>query len=213
MRGKFITVEGTEGVGKTTNIQFIQQWLRDNDLPFVATREPGGTPLAEEIREMLLSPREESVAETAELLMMFASRAQHIDRVIEPTLASGQWLLCDRFTDATYAYQGGGRGMDRQMILQLEKLVQQSLTPDLTLILDLPIEEGLKRARDRSAPDRFESEKLAFFENVRAAYLERASNDPQRCKVIDASGTIEMVQAQIAEELSAFYGAVQEGSL
>ena len=166
MRGKFITVEGTEGVGKTTNMQFIQQWMDAKKLSYVTTREPGGTPFAEEIRELLLTPREEVVSDAAELLLVFAARAQHLSQVIEPVLREGAWVLCDRFTDATYAYQGGGRNMRSDMIEGLELLVQGSLRPDLTIILDIPVELGLQRASERSEPDRFEQEKIEFFEKV-----------------------------------------------
>ena len=159
MRGKFITIEGTEGVGKTTNIQFIQDWLKSKQLAYICTREPGGTPMAEQIRELLLAPREELVCDTAELLLMFAGRAQHLNQVIEPSLAEGAWVLCDRFTDATYAYQGAGRNMRSDLIAELELIVQGSLRPDLTLILDIPVEIGLQRANERSEPDRFEREK------------------------------------------------------
>ena len=204
MRGKFITLEGSEGVGKTTNMAFIQQWLTDRQIDFVVTREPGGTPLAEDIRNLLLTPRDEAVDETAELLLMFAARSQHIAQVIEPALAAGKWVLCDRFTDATYAYQGGGRGQSTEHIAQLEQLVQGELRPDLTLLLDLPVEEGLQRARKRSDPDRFESERLQFFVRVREAYLERARRQPERCRVIDASRPLEQVQNQVGSALEAF---------
>ena len=204
MRGKFITLEGTEGVGKTTNMRFVQQWLQQRDIEFVTTREPGGTPLAEDIRNLLLTPRDEAVDATAELLLMFASRAQHIAQVIKPALSAGKWVLCDRFTDATYAYQGGGRGEDAGRIAQLEQLVQGSLRPDLTLILDLSVEEGLRRAHNRSEADRFERERSDFFEKVRAAYRELAGNNPERCKLIDASLLLTQVQQQIAAELLAF---------
>ena len=187
MRGKFITIEGTEGVGKTTNIEFIQTWLEEKNLPFACTREPGGTPLAEQIRGLLLAPREEVVSNTAELLLMFAGRAQHLHQVIEPVLTEGAWILCDRFTDATYAYQGAGRNMRTDLIAELEVLVQGSLRPDLTLILDIPVELGLKRATERSEPDRFEREQVEFFERVRQGYLAIAAADPDRCVVIDAS--------------------------
>ncbi|UTW45752.1 dTMP kinase [bacterium SCSIO 12696] len=209
--GRFITVEGTEGVGKTTNMAFIQQWLQSNNLPFITTREPGGTPLAEDVRSLLLSPRQESVDETAELLLMFAARAQHIARVIKPALAAGQWVLCDRFTDATYAYQGGGRGQPLEKIAQLETLVQGQLHPDLTLILDLSVEEGLRRAHNRSAPDRFEQEKQQFFANVRAMYLQRAEQQPQRCKVIDASESLPQVQDRIGAVLNQFLASHSHG--
>ncbi len=199
-RGKFLTVEGTEGVGKTTNITFIKNWLQGNGIDFVATREPGGTPLAEELRELLLKPRTEKVHETAELLMVFAARAQHLAQVIEPALARGQWVLCDRFTDATYAYQGGGRQMDVNTIATLENLVQKSLRPDAVFLLDIPVQLGLERARGRGELDRFEQEDIAFFERVRTAYLNRARQD-RRYRVIDASQTLEQVQAALAREL------------
>ena len=204
MRGKFITIEGTEGVGKTTNIAFIKQWLDDNGISFINTREPGGTPLAEEIRQVLLSNRDEKVCSKAELLMMFAGRAQHIDQVIEPQLALGNWVLCDRFTDATYAYQGAGREMGDDLIKDLETMVQGDMRPDLTLILDVPVELGLERAGKRSEPDRFELEKTDFFNRVRQAYLSMATNNPQRYKIIDASQTLEHVQLQIADTLNSF---------
>ena len=204
MRGKFITIEGTEGVGKTTNITFIKQWLDDNGISFINTREPGGTPLAEEIRQVLLSNRDEKVCSKAELLMMFAGRAQHIDQVIEPQLAQGNWVLCDRFTDATYAYQGAGREMGDDLIKDLETMVQGDMRPDLTLILDVPVELGLERAGKRSEPDLFELEKTDFFNRVRHAYLSMATNNPQRYKIIDASQALEHVQLQIADTLNSF---------
>ena len=204
MRGKFITIEGTEGVGKTTNIAFIKQWLDDNGISFINTREPGGTPLAEEIRQVLLSNRDEKVCSKAELLMMFAGRAQHIDQVIEPQLAQGNWVLCDRFTDATYAYQGAGREMGDDLIQSLETMVQGDMRPDLTLVLDVSVELGLERAGKRSEPDRFELEKTDFFNRVRQAYLSMANNNPQRYKIIDASQTLEHVQLQIADTLKSF---------
>ena len=204
MRGRFITIEGTEGVGKTTNIAFIKQWLDDNKISFVSTREPGGTPLAEEIRQLLLSNREEQVCSKAELLMMFAGRAQHIDKVIEPELDKGHWVLCDRFTDATYAYQGAGREMGDELIASLETMVQGSMRPDLTLLLDIPVELGLERAGKRSQPDRFELEKTDFFNRVRQAYLTMAKNNPLRYKIIDASQALEDVQQQISNTLNNF---------
>ena len=205
MRGKFITIEGTEGVGKTTNMAFIEGWLEARKLPYISTREPGGTPLAEQVRELLLAPRAELVCSASELLLMFAGRAQHIDQVIEPALAEGRWILCDRFTDATYAYQGAGRKMGSDLIAKLEILVQGSLRPDLTLILDIPVDIGLKRASARSDPDRFELEQVEFFERVRRGYLGIAEQDPDRCKLIDASQSLEQVQSQIANVLETFY--------
>ena len=209
MRGKFITIEGTEGVGKTTNIQFIQDWLLAKNLTFVATREPGGTPLAEQIRELLLVPRDELVCNTAELLLMFAGRAQHINQVIEPNLNQGAWVLCDRFTDATYAYQGAGRDMSDNLIAELETIVQGNLRPDLTLILDIPVELGLQRANERSEPDRFEQEKMAFFHAVRNGYLNIAQQNPERCVVIDASQPLAAVQQTIQSALDEFWSTTQ----
>ena len=205
MRGKFITIEGSEGVGKTTNMAFIKGWLEAKKLSYISTREPGGTPLAEQVRELLLAPRAELVCSASELLLMFAGRAQHIDQVIEPALAGGRWILCDRFTDATYAYQGAGRKMGSDLIAELEILVQGSLRPDLTLILDIPVDIGLKRASARSDPDRFELEQVEFFERVRRGYLGIAEQDPDRCKLIDASQSLEQVQSQIAHVLETFY--------
>lgn len=204
MRGRFITIEGTEGVGKTTNIEYIKQWLDDHAISYVSTREPGGTPLAEEIRQVLLANREEKVCSKAELLMMFAGRAQHIDQVIEPQLAKGNWVLCDRFTDATYAYQGAGRDMGDELIKSLETMVQGAMRPDLTLVLDVPVELGLERAGNRSEPDRFEREKTDFFNRVRQAYLSMATNNPTRYKIIDASQSLEHVQLQIEAALKSF---------
>ncbi len=210
MRGKFITIEGTEGVGKTTNIQFIQDWLKSKQLAYICTREPGGTPMAEQIRELLLTPREELVCDTAELLLMFAGRAQHLNQVIEPSLAEGAWVLCDRFTDATYAYQGAGRNMPSDLIAELELIVQGSLRPDLTLILDIPVEIGLQRANERSEPDRFEREKAEFFHRVREGYLEIAQQNQDRCVVIDASQSLESVQREISIALEAFWFSSEE---
>lgn len=199
--GKFITIEGTEGVGKTTNIEFIKQWLNENNIEFIATREPGGTPLAEQLRGLLLQPRDEAVDETAELLMVFAARAQHLNQVIIPALDQGKWVLCDRFTDATYAYQGGGRQMNTETISNLENLVQRALRPDAVLLLDIPVEQGLERARGRGELDRFEQEDIAFFERVRTAYLQRAKNNDDY-HVLDASQPLEQVQAQLKTVLN-----------
>jgi dTMP kinase len=162
-RGKFITLEGGEGVGKTTNLAFIRKYLQDHGIDVVVTREPGGTQLAEKIRQLLLDSSSESISESAELLLMFAARAQHIKHVIEPALSEGKWVLCDRFTDATYAYQGGGRNMSINTIEWLENLVQGTLRPDLTLLLDAPVEIGFGRVRTRGELDRFESERVDFF--------------------------------------------------
>jgi dTMP kinase len=200
--GRFITIEGIEGAGKSTQLEFIQQHLCHRGVEVVRTREPGGTPLAESIRELLLAPREEPVAELAELLLMFAARAQHIERRIKPALERGAWVVCDRFTDATYAYQGGGRGLDLAPIAQLERLVQGELRPDLTLLLDLPPRQGMARARGRGAPDRFEAEAEEFFQRVRQCYLQRAAAEPQRFVVIDATEPLGQVQQAVAQALA-----------
>ena len=204
MKGKFITVEGIEGVGKTTNIDFIHQQLQAAGRDVVLTREPGGTPLAEAIRGLLLDPAYTGMDSTCELQLMFAARAEHLAKVVWPALDQGQWVLCDRFTDATYAYQGGGRGIDSGVIARLEELVQGDFRPDLTLLLDVPVEIGLARASKRGALDRFEQEKVAFFERVRNAYLEMAQRSPDRYRVIDASLPLNDVQNQIAAIFSLY---------
>ncbi len=202
MTGKLITLEGGEGVGKTTNLAFIERYFKDRDIPLLRTREPGGTSLGENIRELLLQG--DAMDLKAELLLVFAARAQHISAVIRPALREGTWVLSDRFTDASYAYQGGGRGMSMEIIETLEMWVQETLEPDLTLLLDLPVETGMARARDRGQLDRFESEQLDFFERVREAYLARAKAYPQRFRRIDAAASIESVQADIKGHLDAF---------
>jgi dTMP kinase len=201
MGGVFITVEGGEGVGKTTNLDFIAATLQDSGIDLVRTREPGGTPLAEQIRGLLLDARQEQVAPMAELLLVFAARAQHLEEVVYPALRRGQWVLCDRFTDATYAYQGAGRQLDQCVIANLEQLVQGDFRPDITLLLDMPVAAGLARAGARGELDRFEQEQLAFFERVRAGYLQRAQAFAQQYRVIDASGTLQQVQTAIAQQL------------
>ena len=205
-RGKFITIEGAEGVGKTTSIAFIEEYFKQAGRKILLTREPGGTPLAEKIRELLLDARQTSIADDTELLLMFAARAQHLQEKIIPALQTGQWVICDRFTDATYAYQGGGRGIDTARIEVLEEWVQGELRPDMTLLLDLPVDLGLKRAGERSAPDRFEQEQQAFFERVRATYLDIARAEPQRYRIIDASGSIDEVQSRIRRVLDELTG-------
>ena len=199
IRGKFITLEGGEGVGKTTNLKFIKHYLEQHNIQVVTTREPGGTALAEKIRQLLLDNDSEAVSETAELLLIFAARAQHIKHVIEPALAEGTWVICDRFTDATYAYQGGGRNMRISTIESLENWVQGTLRPDLTILLDAPVEIGLERARLRSAFDRFESEKTNFFEQVRRAYLLQLELNPQRIKLIKANQPLIDVQKALID--------------
>ena len=204
MKGKFITVEGIEGVGKTTNIDFIHQRLQAAGRDVVLTREPGGTPLAEAIRGLLLDSAYTGMDSSCELQLMFAARAEHLAKVVWPALQQGQWVLCDRFTDATYAYQGGGRGIDSDVIARLEELVQGDFRPDLTLLLDVPVEIGLARAGKRGALDRFEQEKVEFFQRVRNAYLEMAQRSPDRYRVIDASLPLNDVQNQIAAILSTY---------
>lgn len=199
IRGKFITLEGGEGVGKTTNLAFIRDYLQQHNIPVVVTREPGGTVLAEKIRHLLLDKDSEAISEQAELLLIFAARAQHIKHVIEPALAQGDWVLCDRFTDATYAYQGGGRNMRISTIEWLENLVQGNLRPDLTVLLDAPVEIGIERARERGAFDRFESEKIGFFEHVRRAYLLQVELHPERIKLIKANQPLVDVQRAIVD--------------
>ena len=199
IRGKFITLEGGEGVGKTTNLAFIKDYLLEHNIPVVVTREPGGTVLAEKIRHLLLDKDSEVISEQAELLLIFAARAQHIKHVIEPALAKGEWVLSDRFTDATYAYQGGGRNMRVSTIEWLENLVQGNLKPDLTLLLDAPVETGIERVRKRGAFDRFESEKISFFEHVRRAYLLQAELYPERIKLIKANQPLADVQRALID--------------
>jgi dTMP kinase len=210
-RGRFLTFEGIEGVGKTTQVARLSQTLTDRGIAHVMTREPGGTPLAERIRELVLTPGTEPVPDAAELLLMFAARSVHLENWIEPSLAAGRWVLCDRFTDATYAYQGAGRGFAQEPIAQLERLVQGSRRPDLTLLLDVPVDVGLERVRARnslgreqdSPTDRFERERAEFFERVRAGYLSRASAEPARIAVVDATKSEDEVARGIIAELEA----------
>ena len=197
--GRFITIEGGEGVGKSTQITTLRDWLSTTGKEVVLTREPGGTRRAERIRELLLESAEEPMPATCELLLVFAARATHVENVIRPALARGAWVVCDRFTDATFAYQGGGRGMAAEEIALLERLVQRELRPDLTLLLDAPVEIALSRAHERNATtkpiDRFEREQRDFFERVRQAYLERARQEPLRFAVIDATASRDAVSA------------------
>jgi dTMP kinase len=184
----FISFEGIEGVGKTTQLQFMAEELKKSGIEVVITREPGGTPMGEEIRDILLAHRYERVVPITELLLMFAARAQHVETVIQPSLRQGQWVLCDRFTDATYAYQGGGRGVSLETIQSLETLVLGDFKPDLTLLFDAPVMVGLQRVKGRAGhPDRFELEKIDFFERVRMHYHQRAVKEPMRFKIIDAT--------------------------
>lgn len=201
-RGLFITVEGVEGVGKSTAMSLLAKALDDAGIASVCTREPGGTALGERLRELLLTPDDTAIDPLAELLMMFAARAQHLREVIHPALHRGHWVLCDRFTDATYAYQGHGRRMGDARIAQLENLVQGDFRPDLTLLLDAPVEVGIERARGRGTLDRFEQEDLEFFERVRQAYLNRAKHSSGRYHVIDASRALDEVETSLRQFLS-----------
>ena len=208
MTGRFITVEGTEGAGKTSNIAFLQAALEAAGKTVLLTREPGGTPLGEAVRDLLLSHRGDGMAVDTELLLMFAARAEHIAHRIRPALMQGHWVLCDRFTDATYAYQGGGRGVDIDRIAALEHWVQGNLRPDLTILLDLPVEVGLARAGGRSAPDRFEREERAFHEAVHAAYRAIAAREPTRVRIVDAAQPLPRVQADLQRVIDAFLARV-----
>ncbi len=196
-RGHFITFEGTEGVGKSTQLANAADTLKALGVDYVVTREPGGTPMAESIRELLLAPREEPVNDMTELLLMFAARAQHLHTRILPELESGRWVLCDRFTDATFAYQGGGRGVPADRIEQLENLVQGTFRPDHVVLLDAPVETGMTRARHRGELDRFEQEAVAFFERIRQTYLNRAAADPTRYHIVDAAQPLEAVSQDV----------------
>jgi dTMP kinase len=197
--GLFITLEGGEGAGKTTHIPFIKSILQQAGHTVCVTREPGGTLLGESIRSLLLQPSEADISADTELLLMFAARAEHLHQVIRPALQRGEVVLCDRFTDATFAYQGGGRGIAIEQIKILEQWVQHEFRPDLTLLFDVPVEIGMERAGKRSELDRFEQESRDFFERVRQSYLQIAKNETKRCKVIDASGDIASVEIQISK--------------
>lgn len=199
--GLFITLEGVEGVGKTTNLQFIEQWLSSRQIPVLVTREPGGTEIGERVRTLLLDNTLSAMHPVTELMLISAARAQHINEVIRPALEAGTWVLCDRFTDATYAYQGGGRQLPLTLIAQLEQLVQEGFQPDRTFFLDLDVAAGLRRAASRGAADRFEQENKVFFENVRTAYWQRIRKNPERFDVIDAGPPLHEVQTQIAARL------------
>jgi dTMP kinase len=204
MQTRFLTIEGIEGVGKSTQIARLSAALKERGVEHVVTREPGGTPMAEKIRDLVLTGQVEPLPSAAELLLMFAARALHLGNLIEPSLAAGRWVLCDRFTDATFAYQGGGRGLDANDIRQLELMVQGSRRPDLTLLLDAPVDVALARARQRNASaavDRFESERVEFFERVRAAYLARAAAEPKRIAVLDATQPEDAVCARMVQVL------------
>jgi dTMP kinase len=204
--GRFLTIEGIEGVGKSTQVARLSEGLNERGIAHVVTREPGGTPLAERIREIVLTARDEILPPTAELLLMFAARAVHLTNFVEPNLRAGRWVVCDRFIDATYAYQGGGRRLSVDHIRQLETMVQGARRPDLTVLLDAPVGQALARARQRNAgaaADRFESERAEFFERVRDAYRARAAAEPDRIAVVDASQSVDRVALQIVELLEA----------
>lgn len=203
MTGKFISVEGIEGAGKSTQIQFIKSYLENFNKSVIVTREPGGTPLGEEIRELLLRPRKDGMSDDTELLLMFAARAEHIKQVILPALAAGKWVVCDRFVDATFAYQGGGRGIHEQRISSLSDWTLDGLKTDLTLLFDLPVQIGQQRVNQRLLEkDRFEQEKTDFFEKIRQCYLDRAVNEPERIQIIDASQSIDNIQQQVSISLN-----------
>jgi dTMP kinase len=206
MAARFLTIEGIEGVGKSTQVARLSQSLSERGIAHVVTREPGGTPLAERVRDIVLNSRDEVLPPVAELLLMFAARAVHLSNLVEPNLRAGRWVVCDRFIDATYAYQGGGRQLSVDAIRPLETLVLGSRRPDLTVLLDAPVEQALQRARQRNAgaaADRFESERTEFFERVRAVYLQRAAAEPGRIAVIDAGRSADEVGARILELLEA----------
>lgn len=203
-RGQFITIEGQDGAGKSTNLAVIERLLIDQGISYTKTREPGGTDFGETVRKLILQSNDQAFGDFAELLLMFAARAQHIEEVIEPALSAGQWVLCDRFTDATYAYQGGGRGVSLERIAELEQAVQGELRPNLTVVLDLPVSVGEQRAGERSAADRFEQQQLDFKERVRATYLSIAKQEPGRVKVVDANQPLGEVELSISKVLLEF---------
>ncbi|NNF67059.1 MAG: dTMP kinase [Gammaproteobacteria bacterium] len=208
-RGLFISVEGIEGVGKSTNIEFVERYLTEAGKTVLVTREPGGTELAEKLRDLVLNPQLE-VSALTELLLVFAGRADHVTKKIRPAVEQGTFVICDRFTDASLAYQGGGRGIDRELIYQLAAVCHGDLWPDLTLLLDAPEADALKRAHSRSEPDRFEQESQAFFQRVRQAYLELATTHPNRIQIIDASQSLSEVQTALTKTLDQVLGDIHE---
>ena len=206
--GRFITLEGIEGAGKSTVARFVFDWFKSRNIAALLTREPGGTPLAERVRELVLRPDGEAIPAAAETLLMFAARSIHLANLIRPALARGEWVICDRFTDATRAYQGGGRGLDPAGIEALATLVHPDLRPDLTLLLDLPVAQGLARAQARRGQiDRFEQERAPFFERVRAAYLAVAHAEPERFCIVDAGRELPQVQAAVTQALEALWSS------
>ena len=212
-QGKFLTVEGVEGGGKSTNIQYIADFLENKNIPFIVTREPGGTEISEAIRHLLLSSDLPAMHSDTELLLMFAARAEHLHKKILPALQSGQWVLCDRFTDASYAYQGGGRGIALQKIATLETWVQGDLRPDATLLFDLEADIGLKRTQKRGAADRFEEEAIDFFNAVRKQYLQMAQDAPQRYHIIQAQYDLSTVQKQLARTMETLLQSTLKSTL
>ena len=213
MKARFITIEGGEGAGKTTALGFIENYLRKAGVPLIVTREPGGTFLGEQLREILLDPKQNAICREAELLMMFAARAQHLQHVIYPALEQGSWVLCDRFTDASYAYQGAGRDMGAQRIAGLESWLQGDFRPDCVFLLDIEPQLGMQRVAQRGDKDRFELEEQGFFQRVRQAYRERAQQFPERYRVIDAGQSLAQVQAQLSEQLQQLVQSYQPTSL
>ena len=201
-RGRFITVEGVEGVGKSTQLARLEKHLRAKAIDLIMTREPGGSPLAEQVRSLLLTPRADAMTPDAELLLVFAARADHLACQIVPALDRGQWVVSDRFTDTSFAYQGAGRGISTARIAELERWVQGALRPDRVIILDLPPEEGARRAQRRAEPDRFEREQLDFFHRARDMYLSRARADPPRYRVVDAGGSEDEVHERIISAMA-----------
>ena len=198
-RGKFITIEGIEGVGKSTNIDFLAGLIEAHGYAVMKTREPGGTPIAEDIRRILKEHGDEPLPDVAELLLMFAARSINVNNAIQPALSNGTWVISDRFTDSTRAYQGGGRGFPRDSIEWLARFVHGDLQPDLTVLLDAPVETAMQRADSRGDPDRFEVERAEFFDRVRQTYLQLAEREPERFVVVDCSLELEAVQAAIGE--------------
>ena len=202
-RGRFVTVEGIEGAGKSTQMDVIRQYLEERGISVVMTREPGGAPLSEAVRTLLLDPDNRGMSSDTELLLVFAARAEHLHKVIRPALESGDWVLSDRFTDATFAYQGGGRGIEAARIAILEEWVQGRLRPDMTLLLDVPVETGMTRIAERGKPDRFEREDRQFFQRIRDSYLQRAAAEPQRIRLIDARAPVQQVSREALAAVSA----------
>ena len=207
-RGRFITIEGIEGVGKSTALKFLESHLSRHHIPIRVTREPGGTPVSEDIRQVLLGHYDEVMGPDTELLLMFAGRAQNIAEVILPSLQRGQWVVSDRFTDASFAYQGGGRGVNRRHIFELAQWVQGDLQPDLTILLDAPVKIGLERVESRGAKDRIEIEGVDFFERVRQSYLNLASAEPERFFVIDATQSLTDIQQQLIKAVNPLMGSL-----